>query len=225
MQQNELYTILCTLFTVLVVTSNLIYQKFVCLPIFSLHIFELSVGAIFYPLTFLITNLITEFYGKLKAKFCIRLALTMSILVSLILMLMNRLDATSWSKIDNDIFNLVFGVYNISLIGSLIANYTAQIVDINLYSLIRKLTNNKYLFLRNLSSAVSLFIDTAIVVIFITIFDVIPYSQMTSLIFNSYSFKLLFVIVTMPLFYLSVYVIRKCNFRPLYVIPVQTGIT
>ncbi|MFY9589172.1 queuosine precursor transporter [Rickettsia endosymbiont of Halotydeus destructor] len=209
MQQNEIYTILCTLFAVLVVTSNLIYQKFVYLPILPFHTFELSVGAIFYPLTFLITNLITEFYGKLKAKFCIRLALIMNILVSLILMMMNKLDATSWSRIDNDIFNLVFGVYNISLIGSLIANYTAQIVDINLYTLIRKLTNNKYLFLRNLSSAVSLFIDTAIVVMFVTIFGVIPYSQMMSLIFNSYSFKLLFVIVTIPLFYLSVYMIRK----------------
>jgi uncharacterized integral membrane protein (TIGR00697 family) len=211
MQLNEekIYVTLCTLFAVLVVTSNLIYQKFVYLPILSFHTFELSVGAIFYPLTFLITNLITEFYGKLKAKFCIRLALTMSILVSFILMIMNRLDATSWSRIDNDVFNLVFGVYNVSLVGSLIANYTAQIVDINLYSLIRKLTNNKYLFLRNLSSAVSLFIDTAIVVIFVTIFGIIPYSQMTSLIFNSYSFKLLFVILTMPLFYLSAYVIRK----------------
>lgn len=214
MQSNTLmeriYITLCTLFTVLLIIGNCIYQKFVYLPILPFHTFELSVGAIFYPLTFLITNLIAEFYGKAKAKFCIRLALTMSILVALILMLMNKLDATSWSKLDNYLFNKVFGMYSVSLIGSLIANYIAQLIDINLYLLIRKLTGDKYLFLRSLSSTISLFIDTVIAVTFITISgDIIPYSQMLPLVFNSYLFKLFFVIVTIPLFYLLVYLIKN----------------
>jgi len=205
---DKIYTVLCTLFSVLIVTSNLVYQKFVYLPIFSFYTFELSVGAIFYPLTFLITNLIAEFYGKEKARFCVRLAIIMCVLVCLALKLMNYLQATSWSKIDNNIFNMVFGVYSISLIGSIIAGYTAQLTDISLYLFIRKLTNNKFLFLRNLSTAISLFIDTFIVITFITIFGAIPFEQMPNLIFNSYIFKLFFTLATMPVFYGAIYFIR-----------------
>ncbi len=204
---EKIYTILCTLFTVLVVLSNLVYQKFVYLPIFPIYTFELSVGAIFYPLTFLITNLISEFYGKEKAQFCVKLAITVNILVLFIVSLMKNLEATSWSKIDNQAFNLMFNAYSFSLVGSIVAGYTAQMVDIRLYLLIRKLTNNKYLFVRNFSTAVSLFIDTSIVVIFVTIIGAVPYQQMLPLIFNSYLFKLFFTLVTTPIFYCIVYYI------------------
>ena len=206
---EKCYIILCTFFAVLVVTGNLIYQKFVYLPL-SFYTFELSVGAIFYPLTFLITNLITEFFGKQKAKFCVQLAILMSLSIALIITLMNSLEATNWSKIDDQTFNNVFGVYGISLAGSLLANYTAQLLDIRLYLWIRKITHHKFLWIRNLSTAVSLLIDTTIVIVFITIFsNSIPFEQMIPLIINSYTFKLFFSICTTPLFYFLVYVIKS----------------
>jgi uncharacterized integral membrane protein (TIGR00697 family) len=207
---EKLYASLCALFSVLVVMSNLVYQKFVYLPILPFYAFELSVGAIFYPLTFLITNLIAEFYGRGKAKFCVRLAISMSIIVALAINIMAKLDATPWSKIDNNIFNTVFGVYGTSLVGSIIASYTAQLIDIKLYLWIRKTTNNKFLWLRNLSSAISLLVDTSIVIAFITTFSTsIPLNQMLPLIFNSYCFKLFFTICTTPLFYGIVYFIKS----------------
>ena len=141
--EEKFYVSLCALFVVLIVVSNLVYQKFVYLPIFSIYTFELSVGAIFYPVTFLITNLISEFYGKEKAQFCVRLATSINILVLCIISFMGYLQATDWSKIDNNTFDSVFGAYSISLFGSMIASYTAQMIDIRLYLLIRKLTNNK----------------------------------------------------------------------------------
>jgi uncharacterized PurR-regulated membrane protein YhhQ (DUF165 family) len=61
---DKIYTTICVLFAVLIVMGNMIYQKFVVLPILPFHTFELSVGAITYPLTFLLTDLIAEFYGK-----------------------------------------------------------------------------------------------------------------------------------------------------------------
>ena len=51
----------------------MVYQKFVSLQ-FPFYKFELSVGAILYPLTFLVTDLIVESYGKEKAQFCVKLA-------------------------------------------------------------------------------------------------------------------------------------------------------
>lgn len=206
---ERIYTTICVLFAVLIVTGNLIYQKFVFLPILSFHIFELSVGAITYPLTFLLTDLIAEFYGKNKANFCVKLALAMNIIVALIIAIIDRLNATEWSKIDNITFHKIFGLYSIAFIGSIIACYIAQFIDITIYLWIRKATDGRWLWLRNNgSTAISLFIDTSIVISFMTVFGVLPVDHMWTLIINSYSFKLFFTICSTPLFYIGVNIIK-----------------
>ena len=210
--QEKIYIFLCAAFATLIVTGNLIYQKFVYLPILPFHTFELSVGAILYPLTFLITDLIAEFYGKDKARFCVKLAIAMNVLTALIIGGMDQLEAVNWSKIDNAMFHKVFGFYSVAFLGSIIANYIAQLVDIKIYLWIRGITKGKYLWLRNnLSTSISLFIDTTIVIVFLTIFGVLPMEQMSSLIINSYIFKLFFTIFCTPLFYLAFYFIKNIS--------------
>ena len=212
-RDDYVYTSLCVLFSVLIVVGNLIYQKFVFLPILPFYTFELSVGAILYPLTFLITDLITEFYGKEKSKFCVKLAISMNVFVACIIVGMDQLEATSWSKIDEIIFHKVFGFYSIAFVGSIIACYTAQLTDITLYLWIRKLTKGKWLWARNNgSTAISLFVDTFIIVTFMVMFNVLPMNIMWTLIINSYLFKLFFSICSTPLFYISVVFIKN-NFK------------
>lgn len=209
-REESIYTSLCVLFSVLIVVGNLIYQKFISLPLLPFHTFELSVGAILYPLTFLLTDLITEFYGKEKANFCVRLGICMNILVALAIVGMDQLEATAWSKVDNIIFHKVFGFYSVAFIGSVLACYIAQTVDITLYLWIRKITKGKWLWVRNNGSTlISLFVDTFIVISFMTIFQVLPLEHMWSLIFNSYLFKLFFSFSSTPLFYASVGIIKK----------------
>ena len=208
-RDESIYTSLCVLFSVLIVMGNLIYQKFVSLPLLPFHTFELSVGAILYPLTFLLTDLITEFYGKEKANFCVKLGISMNILVACMIAGMDQLEATDWSKIDNVLFHKVFGLYSIAFIGSILACYTAQTVDIMLYVWIRKITKGKWLWVRNNgSTAVSLFVDTFIVITFMTLFHILPLERMWPLIMNSYFFKLFFSICSTPLFYLLVKIIK-----------------
>jgi uncharacterized integral membrane protein (TIGR00697 family) len=207
---EKIYTSLCVLFSVLMVVGNLTYQKFVILSMFQFHIFELSVGAVLYPLTFLITDLIAEFFGKEKASFCISFAIIINIMVAVIIVGMDTLPATSWSKIDKILFHKVFGFYYIAFIGSIIACYISQIIDISLYLWIRKITNGKYLWIRNnASTAVSLFIDTCIVIIFMTASGVLSQEHMRLLIMNSYLWKLLFIICSTPLFYFCFNAIRR----------------
>ena len=206
---DRIYTIICVLFAVLIVMGNMIYQKFVALPIIPFHTFELSVGAVIYPLTFLLTDLIAEFYGKNKANFCVKLALTMNIVVALLIAMMDKLSATEWSKIDDITFHKVFGLYSVAFIGSIIACYTAQLVDISIYLWIRKITSGKYLWLRNNgSTAISLLVDTSIVISFMCIFGALPIDKMETLIINSYLYKLFFTICSTPLFYAIVWLIK-----------------
>lgn len=206
---ENLYTGLCIFFVTLIIIGNLTYQKFVSLEIPMIHKFELSVGAILYPFTFFITDLITEFYGKEKANFCIKFSIFMNIIIFMIISLMDYLPAVSWSKIDDNIFHQVFGFYFIAFMGSLLACYISQSIDILLYLLIKKITKGKYLWLRNnLSTSIALLIDTMIVVTFLTIFNVLSYDNMWKLIWNSYSWKLFITILSTPLFYLSFYIIN-----------------
>jgi len=207
---DKVYTSLCGFFAVLIVMGNLIYQKFVTLSFLPFHTFELSVGAVLYPLTFLITDLIAEFYGKEKANFCVKLAITMNVMVAFIVMGMDQLNATSWSKVDNTLFHKVFGQYNVAFIGSMIACYSAQRIDIAIYLWISKVTKGKGLWLRNNgSTAISLFVDTSIVIIFMTLFGIIPIDLMWNLTVNSYLFKLFFSVCSTPLFYMSVHLIKR----------------
>ena len=208
-RDENIYVSLCVIFSVLIVMGNLIYQKFVALPIFPFYTFELSIGAILYPFTFMLTDLITEFYGKEKANFCIKLAIFMNIFVACIISGMDQLSSTSWSRVDNATFHKVFGLYSVAFIGSMIACYTAQMLDVTIYLWIRKLTNGQWLWARNNgSTAISLFFDTFIVIGFMTTFGVLPVERMWILIINSYLFKLFFSICSTPFFYVCVGIIK-----------------
>ena len=72
-QAYRLYLYLGALFITSLVVSNLIFQKFFYwnpfgdVTILGAPIFEISVGVLPYPLTFLITDLISEIFGQKKA--------------------------------------------------------------------------------------------------------------------------------------------------------------
>lgn len=206
---EKVYTGLCGLFSIFIVLSNLTYQKFVVLPILPFHTFEISVGAILYPLTFLLTDLITEFYNKERANFCVKFAIIINIVVAGILMFMDSLTATEWSKLDNDTFHNVFGFYSVAFIGSILACYVSQAFDIIFYLWIRKITSGKYLWLRSSgSTSISLLIDTSIVISVMSLFGILPPEQILPLIGNSYSWKLFFTVSMIPVFYGLVGIMR-----------------
>lgn len=206
---EKIYTGLCTLFATLIIIGNLTYQKITTIELYFYSL-DLSVGALLYPLTFLITALIVEFYGKEKAKFCIRYAMFLNILTVMIIGLMDHLPTASWSKINTQTFHQVFGFYGIAFVGSILACYISQLLDVQLNLFIRQLTQGKYLWLRsNGSTCISLFVDTSIVISFLTLFGIFPIQKMWPLIMNSYIWKLFFTLCSTPLFYLSVSSIKN----------------
>ena len=69
---SRIYLYLAALFITSLVVSNLIFQKFFYwypfdFSINGIRLFELSVGILPYPITFLVTDLISEIYGQKKA--------------------------------------------------------------------------------------------------------------------------------------------------------------
>ena len=68
---ENLYLILASIFITSLVSCNLIFQKFfqidIWLPFIGEYTFEQSVGLLAYPVTFLVTDIISEIYGQRKA--------------------------------------------------------------------------------------------------------------------------------------------------------------
>ena len=70
-QELQLFIILSSVFIASLVSCNLIFQKFfsinIWLPFIGEYTFEQSVGLLAYPVTFLVTDIISEIYGQKRA--------------------------------------------------------------------------------------------------------------------------------------------------------------
>ncbi len=207
----KLYVILCSIFCTIIVTGNLIFQKFIILDLFS-QSFEISVGVFLYPITFLISDLVTEFYGKKNAELMIRTGVICSLVVLCLITIADLLPATDWSVVDDNTFHQVFNAYGVASFASIIANYIGQLIDIHIFSHIKTLTNGKHLWIRNnVSTIVGQFVDTITVVSILSIFSIIPVGQFFIVIYGSLAFKILAALLDTPL-YLGHYFMRKVEF-------------
>lgn len=74
---QTIYQLICSSFSVIVVISNILSAKMIMLPLFNLNV---PAGLIIYPITFLLSDLVTEVFGAKKAKLMVYVALAMSLL-------------------------------------------------------------------------------------------------------------------------------------------------
>ena len=209
-EAENIYLILGALFIASLVTSNLIFQKFFSWDFFGLHNFELSVGILPYPITFLVTDIISEIYGKKRAQRVILAGIFASAFMLLIIMASSYVTATEWSPIQDNEFDKVFGFTFIAVAASLSAYLLAQFVDVQLFHFWKKLTKGKHLWLRNNASTFSSqFIDTFTVLILLCIFGVIEWELFGILLLNGYLFKVLVALFDTPIIYFIVFLFKK----------------
>ena len=164
---TNLYLFLGGLFVAFLVVCNLIANKFVSIQTpFREDPFIISAGVIPYPITFLITDLLSEFYGAKKTARIIFTGFIASILIVFVLFLGGVFPAIEGSPVSNEIYNIVFGNSWRVISASMIAYLLAQYVDVYLYEFWKKLTNGRMLWLRNNGSTIfSQLIDTILVVV------------------------------------------------------------
>ena len=212
----NMYLYLSVLFVTSLVVSNLIFQKFFQwqpfgdVYIFGAPLFEISVGILPYPITFLITDLISEIYGKKNANRIVITGIFASFFSLGIIYLANSATATSWSPVNNVLFSDVFGNTKIAVLASMLAYLLAQFIDIQIYHFWKRLTKGKLLWLRNNGSTfASQFIDTFTVVFLLCAFGEIPWDKFKGLLISGFIFKILVAFLDTPFLYFFVYLFRK----------------
>ena len=210
------FLILAGLFITSLVVSNLIFQKFFYwspfgeISLFSAPLFELSVGILPYPLTFLITDLISEIYGKKMANKVVVVGIIASVFSLLIVYTASSVSATDWSPVSDELFSTVFGNTIVAVFSSMMAYLLAQFVDIQIYHFWKRLTKGRQLWLRNnFSTFSSQLIDTTSVVLLLCFFGEIEWERFTGLVLSGFLFKALIALLDTPILYLMVYGCRR----------------
>jgi len=212
---QNIYMILASLFIASLVASNLIFQKFFYwypfnAEVYGVKLFEVSVGLLPYPITFLITDILSEIYGKKKANQVVLAGIFASLFSLLIIYISIKVPATSWSSVNNQMFSTVFGATPLAVLASMLAYLFAQFIDIKVYHFWKNYTKGKHLWLRNnFSTFSSQFIDTLTVLILLCSFAIIPWNKFYGLLISGVLFKILIAAIDTPVLYGIVYLFRR----------------
>lgn len=206
----NIYLILGAMFIASLVVSNLIFQKFFYWDFFGWYRFEISVGILPYPITFLITDVISEVYGRKKANQVVTAGIFASVFSLSIIYVANAVPAIDSSPVDNAMFTKVFGQTALAVLASMLAYLAAQYIDIYIFHFWKRVTQGRMLWLRNnFSTFTSQFVDTFSVLFLLCTFEILPWNVFGGLLLSGFLFKVLVALLDTPLLYLAVFGFQK----------------
>ena len=220
---NKIFIILSGVFITNAIIAEILGTKIFDISLFKE--FSLSVGVVIWPVVFITTDIINEYFGKKGVKTISYFTIILILYVFLIIYLSTKLTPNSYwidiNKMDNtgNPFNINFA-YNIIflqstgiIIGSVIAFLIAQLLDVFIFQKIKKITKGKLIWLRATGSTlISQFIDSFIVLI-IAFYFLAPegkawsINQVLNVGVDNYTFKFIVAILITPLIYLSHFLI------------------
>ncbi|MCY4154609.1 MAG: queuosine precursor transporter [Gammaproteobacteria bacterium] len=197
---------------------------------------SLAVGVLPYPLTFLCTDLVSELYGKRRARFLVTVGLLLNIFIIIVLTVANYLPSVSpdsmppWQRLELaqevtlpsgqlvsgsvELFRLVYACTTGAVLASMLAYVAAQYCDVYLFHFWKRLTKGRHLWLRNnCSTLISQGVDsfTVVSITFGATFlaGAISLHQLLLLMGSNYLFKMLVTLFdTIPL-YILVHYLRR----------------
>ncbi len=188
------------LYVALMITMNALGSKLI-----TFLGFQANVGLILISASFLVSDILCEFYGKKKAVHAVWIGI-----IGMIFFLLTSLLAVAWTPAEafkhQTAYALLFGTSGRLAIAQIVANLIAQNHDVFAYYFWKKKTKGKHLWLRNnLSTIVSQIISTIIffTIAFYSIYDIIP------IIIGTIIVKILISILDTPFIYLARYVFKR----------------
>lgn len=175
--------------------------------------FNLTAGVLIWPVVFITTDLINEYFGKPGVK---RISYFTVLLISysfvIIYMAIAIEPAGFWETYKDEegnviamqpAFNAIFGQGLRIIVGSITAFLIGQLVDVFVFQKLKKITGTKYLWLRATGSTlVSQLIDSY-VVLFIAFYGKFTNDQIIAIGLTNYIYKFLVAIALTPLIYLG----------------------
>jgi len=203
MRYERVYAGLMALFVTFVLLTNTVGVK-----LFTLLDVTLPVSILWYPLTFLITDIVSEVYGASRARYLVLTGFGMSLLLLGFSLIGIALPSASFYALDQDYRNIFGPVWRL-LFASMAAYLLAQMIDVQLFHFWKRLTGGRHLWLRNNGSTiVSQLVDSVVVnTVFLygnpTVFTG-TLGDLAHVILSVYAFKVVIALSDTPLCYLGV---------------------
>jgi queuosine precursor transporter len=206
-KRHKLFLVLIALFITCFLVGDIIGAKLVSWTMFGFQ-FTTTVGMVPFPVTFLLTDVINEFYGKRAARFITLTAFCMGVLSFAIIYLSGSIPiaaftrAPGWKGVTEETFNNVFLSSLRIIISSLCAFLVSQFVDIGVFQLLKRLTFNRLLWLRASGSTVASQLIDTITITFVAWTGTLTTRQIINTIYTAYGLKILIAVGLTPLIYL-----------------------
>jgi uncharacterized integral membrane protein (TIGR00697 family) len=198
------------LFVTFVLLTNTVGVK-----LFTVGETTLPVSIVWYPLTFLITDIVSEIYGARRARFLVIMGFGMSLVLLGFSLIGIALPVASVYPLQQDYRNIFGPVWRL-LFASMAAYLLAQLVDVQLFHFWKRLTRGRHLWLRNNGSTMlSQLVDSVTVnVIFLyhnpTVFTGTA-GDLAGIVLGVYLVKVLIAAADTPLCYLAVWYVRRAT--------------
>jgi uncharacterized integral membrane protein (TIGR00697 family) len=209
---TRLLIVLIAVFITCAVTAELISSKLFQIDLGSFGSYVSIVGILPWPVVFLTTDIINEFYGRKILRMVSVITSVMIALCFVIVYISMQPKAFVVPGVATDEqFNAVFGQSMWIIAGSITAFFVGQLVDSFVFWFFKKRTGGKYIWLRTTgSTVVSQLIDT-FVVLFIgfVVPGIFSMAQFWSTGCTNYLFKLMIAIGLTPLVYLFHWIVEK----------------
>lgn len=173
--------------------------------------FTLTCGVILWPLEFVITDIINEYYGPRAVR---RISITAVALIAYAFLMyfvaialppakvwLNSSHTQGVENIQTS-FNAIFGQNMRIIVGSIVAFLVSQVVDVTVFHRIKRATGDKHLWLRATGSTlVSQLVDSYIV-LFIAFSGIFTWQLILAVGMMNYLYKFIMAIVLTPVIYL-----------------------
>lgn len=196
------------------------------LPLFGSNFsFHLTAGVLLWPVVFIMTDIINEYYGSKGVKFLSYLTVTLITYSFLMFSGAIGLKPSEYFTIGNDIDNAnnafkgIFGQGLWIIIGSMVAFLIGQVLDVFVFHRIKKATGEKSIWLRATGSTLISQLVDSFVVLFIAFYigrriqegqgDAWTLKQILVTGTGNYIYKFVIAIVLTPVIYLVHGVIEK----------------
>ena len=174
-----------------------------------------ALGTILFASTFLCTDILSEYFDKNKARMNILIGFCAFLFMTLLMVITIGFKPSSDDWVQESLSN-VFTPMTRFFIASMIAYLISQYFDVWFFNYIRRITSEKYLWLRNnLSTIASSLVDNTVFSIFAWILlnpePVSVYNVIMIYILGTYLLRILLALFDTPLIYLAKFFIKKTN--------------
>ncbi|MFO0666952.1 MAG: queuosine precursor transporter [Polyangiaceae bacterium] len=156
---SKLFVCLCAVFVLCLLLGDVIGGKTISTPLGPI-----SVGILPFPVTFLLTDVVNDFYGRRGARFLTLLGFGAAVGAWLVLQVGTALPIDQSTYFTQGEFSKIFGGSSQLFVASMIAYLVGQFLDIYVFQFWKALTRSKHLWLRATGSTIlSQAVDTIVI--------------------------------------------------------------